>query len=62
VLGVGQAGETIHVYSCLSQVGDGDVASQYARLLRVSDTGRPPTVAKHTHWREGERSTDETGL
>lgn len=61
IMGVDQEPEdTIHVYSCIAEIGGGDVGYFYIRLLRVSYEGRTPAKSKYTHWQEGTKSTYET--
>ncbi|MFC4990517.1 hypothetical protein [Saliphagus infecundisoli] len=63
IMGVGQESEnTLHIYSCIAEVGSGDVGYLYLRLLRVSHEGLPLDRAVYTHWEEGDESTYESDV
>lgn len=55
VLGVDREdGTTLHVYTCIAEVGQTDDWRAYARLFRVPVGDQPPTNARLSHWEGGQ--------
>ena len=62
VIGIERLNDTVHMYTCIAELGEVDDLVPFALLIRIEHDGEPPGTARVTHWRGGEQtefSSDE---